>query len=220
MPDISSGLVAYFPFDGSAIDSVNNLSGTIHEVTATENRRGVRETAMHFSRYNFSYIEFPNHFNYSFPNNIFTINCWVKVDDTDEVNSILSKRGYTGPFEYSLDSHFNNSFFNFDNWVSSGSGSVYGIDPLKSSVQIHLNEWHMITYIADGTWLTVYSDANPIFEADLHNSGFNFSDSDVPLQFGVGGGWGVNYFFNGSIDDVSFYNRPLNQTQLKYIYRK
>ena len=78
----------------------------------------------------------------------------------------------------------------------------------------------MITYVADGASLKVYSDGELQSGIDNFNSGKFFSDTDTHLMFGVGGGWGVNYYFTGSIDDVKFYNRVLTEEQVKYLFQK
>ncbi|MEI7802249.1 MAG: hypothetical protein WCI97_06375, partial [Bacteroidota bacterium] len=39
VPDITSGMVAYFPLNGSAFDSINNISGIAHAVTPVANRK-------------------------------------------------------------------------------------------------------------------------------------------------------------------------------------
>ncbi len=220
IPDITTGLVAYFPLNGSAFDSINDISGTIHSVVSTKNRNNKIGMAMIFNRADTSFIDFGDNANYSFSNNQFTINCWVYPTDTLYSGAILSKRSPGGPFEYSLDNHFNHAVFNFDNWSDSGSGSIYGIDPLSSSVTVKLNQWHMITYVADGSSLKVYSDGDLQSGVDNFNAGKFFSDTNTSLMFGVGGGWGVNYYFSGSLDDIKFYNRVLTDEQLKYLFQK
>ena len=220
IPDITTGIVASFSLNGNAVDSVNNISGTIHSVVATKNRFNQENTAMKFSSTDSSFIDFGDHANYSFTSNEFTINCWVKVEDTISSGAILSKRGSFGPFEYSLDNHFAHAVFNLDNWSPDGNGSVYGADPLKSSATMKLNSWQMITYVADGSSLKVYADGVLNSEVDSHNATKFFGDTDAPLTLGVGGGFGVNYYFSGSIDDVKFFNRALTEEQVKYLFQK
>lgn len=220
MPDINTGLVAFFPLNGSAYDSVNNNYGIIHSVTSTKNRNSKDGMAMKFSRDDSSFINFNDHVNYSLTSKIFTINCWVNPIDSIEAGAIFSKRNAGGPFEYSLDNHFSHSVFNFDNWPFDGSGTVYGIDPLNASSNLILNEWHMITYVADGSSLKVYTDGVLQSGIDNYNAGKNFNDTDAPFMIGVGGPWGVNYYFNGAIDDVKIYNRVLNDEQVKYLMQK
>lgn len=220
IPDITAGMVASFSLNGGAFDSLNNITGNSHTVVATKNRFNHENEAMKFTSTDSSFIDFGDHANYSFPSNQFTINCWVKVEDTISAGAILSKRGAGGPFEYSLDNHFSHAVFNLDNWSPDGNGCVYGVDPLKSSASLKLNAWQMITYVADGSSLKVYADGVLNSEVDAHIANKFFGDTDAPLMFGVGGGWGVNYYFSGSIDDVKFYNRALTEEQVKYLFQK
>ena len=220
MPDIATGLVAFFPLNGSAYDSVNNIYGIIHSVTSTKNSNYKDGMAMSFSRSDSSFINFHDHVNYSLTSKVFTINCWLNPTDSFEKGAVISKRNAGGPFEYSLDNHFSNSVFNFDNWPYDGSGSVYGIDPLKASAVLKLNEWHMITYVADGSSMGVYIDGIQQSGIDNYNSGKDFNDTDAPFMIGVGGPWGVNFYFNGAIDDVKIYNRVLSVEQVKYLLKK
>ncbi len=220
LPDIANGLVAFFPLNGVAYDSVNNAYGIIHSVTSTKNRNNINGMAMNFSRTDSSFINFNDHINYSLISKVFTINCWVNPIDSIETGAVLSKRNPGGPFEYSLDNHFSHSVFNFDNWPYDGNGSVYGIDPLKASSTLKLNEWHMITYVADGSSLKVYTDGILQTGIDNYNAGKDFNDTDAPFMIGVGGPWGVNFYFNGAIDDVKIYNRVLSEEQVKYLMQK
>lgn len=219
-PDISSGLVAFFPLNGMAIDSINNVYGINHKATSIKNRAEIEGKAMNFYRVDTAFINFGDHLNYSLISNQFTINCWVCPVDSFYSCSIFSKRNPWGPFEYSMDNHFSHSVFNFDNWPSDGNGTVYGIDPLSASSYLKLNEWHMISFIADGSTLRVYSDGILEEGIDDRNMSRSFNDTDAPLMIGVGGGFGVNYYFNGGIDDVRIYNRVLTEEQIKYLLEK
>ena len=54
----------------------------------------------------------------SITNAIFSISCWVNLEDTLKPCAILSKRSPYGGFEYSIDNHFRNKqFFNFPSAV-------------------------------------------------------------------------------------------------------
>jgi len=220
LPDISSGLVAFFPLNGMAFDSINNIFGINHKATSIKNRAEIEGMAMNFYRVDTAFLNFGDHSNYSLISNQFTINCWVCPVDSFYSGSILSKRNPWGPFEYSLDNHFSHSVFNFDNWPSDGNGTVYGVDPLNASSYLKLNEWHMLSFIADGSTLRVYSDGILEEGIDDRNMSRSFNDTDAPLMIGVGGGFGVNYYFNGGIDDVRIYNRVLTEDQIKYLLEK
>jgi hypothetical protein len=173
--------------------------------------------AMYFSSADSSYIDFGDIPAASFTSNQFTISCWVQVSDTSHVGAILSKRGLTGPWEYSLDNHFSRQVFNLDNWVDNGGTSVYGTDPLKASATISVNNWSHVAYVANGTNLVVYLNGVLQTGTDNYNTGLSFSHTSGHLVIGDGGGWAQNYFFNGTIDDIRMYNKALDATTIKYL---
>ncbi len=53
--------------------------------------------------------------------------------------------------------------------------------------------------------------------SDDNHDGFTLSDTDMHFILGNGGGYGQNYFFNGSIDDVRIYNIALEESVIKYL---
>jgi hypothetical protein len=216
-PDITSGLVINIPFDGTATELITNTNGVINHTTLTTDHHGAANKAMHFSSIDSSFIDFGSLTNSSFTGNVFTVLCWVRVSDTLNPMAILSKRGLTGPWEYSLDNHFGKSHFNLDNWVSNGGTSVYGADPLKASANIALNSWMHLAYVANGTTLRVY--LNGILQAgtDNYNTGLSFSQTSGNLIIGNGGGWERNYYFNGDIDDIRMYNKALDAATIQYL---
>ena len=217
VPDIMSGLVASIPLDGTAFEEVNSSYGTIVNALPTGNRHGEAGKAMLFNSNDSSFIDFGDLENLSFNNNQFTVSCWVMVSDTVAPVSILSKRGETGPWEFSLDNHFNQSAFIFDNWVADGSTTVYGVDPLKSAAMLRPGIWSHIAFVADGVAIIVYQDGILQAGTDSLNTGLSLHNTDAHFFIGNGGGYGKNYFFNGGIDDVRIYNRPLNQESIQYL---
>lgn len=217
VPDITSGLVASIPLDGTAFEEVNSSYGTIVNALPTGNRHGEAGKAMLFNSNDSSFIDFGDLENLSFNNNQFTVSCWVMVSDTVAPVSILSKRGETGPWEFSLDNHFNHSAFNLDNWVADGSTTVYGMDPLKSAALARPGIWSHIAFVADGVAIIVYQDGILQAGTDSLNTGLSLHNTDAHFFIGNGGGYGKNYFFNGGIDDIRIYNRPLNQESIQYL---
>lgn len=217
VPDITSGLVASIPLDGTAFEEMSSSYGIIVNALPTSNRHGEANKAMLFNSNDSSLIDFGDIEDLSFTNNQFTVSCWVMVSDTVAPVSILSKRGETGPWEFSLDNHFNHRVFNFDNWVADGSTTVYGIDPLKSAAVVRPGIWSHIGFVADGVAIKVYQDGILQAGTDSINTGLFLNNTDAHFFIGNGGGYGKNYFFNGGIDDVRIYNRPLNQESIQYL---
>ncbi|MEO6167172.1 MAG: LamG domain-containing protein [Chitinophagales bacterium] len=217
IPDITTGLVMNIPLDGNAYDSVNAISGTMSKVNPYSNRHGEANKSVIFNRNDSSIIDFGDLDEASFPTNYFTICCWINIPDTLAPMTVLSKRGVIGPWEYSLDNHFNHAVFNLDNWVQDGSTTVYGIDPLKASAALVLNTWQHLAYVADGVSLRVYVNGNSQAGEDTYKAGFFLQNTSAHFIIGNGGGYGKNYYFNGGIDDIRIYNYPLEEATVQYL---
>lgn len=216
-PDIITGLVANMPLNGSAFDSISGTTGLGHHITPASDRHNMPNQSVLFSRIDSSYIDFGDLATLSFPGNQFTISCWINVVDTEKTLAILSKRGVTGPWEYSLDNHFNTAVLNLDNWLPDGSTSVYGTDPLQASAFFPVMAWEHIAYVADGTTLKVYVNGVLQGGTDQHNAGLSLADTDAPFVIGNGGGYGQNYYFNGCVDDLRVYNIALSTETIQYL---
>ncbi|HUM47621.1 MAG TPA: LamG domain-containing protein [Chitinophagales bacterium] len=217
VPDITTGLVMNIALDGNAYDSVNAISGIVSKVNPYFNRHNEPNKSMLFNRNDSSTIDFGDLDAASFPTNQFTISCWINVPDTIAPMTVLSKRGEFGPWEYSLDNHFNHAVFNLDNWVQDGSTTVYGVDPLKASATFQLNTWQHFTYVADGTSLRVYLNGVLQPGEDVYKTGFFLQNTTAHFIIGNGGGYGKNYYFDGCIDDIRIYNYPLDATTIQYL---
>lgn len=208
-PDVTTGLVADIRLNGEGYDLVSNTTGTAYNITATENRYGLANRAVHFNAADSAYINFGDLEGLSFTNGAFTISCFVKVEDTSKPVAVLSKRGINGPWEYSLDNHFNHAWFNLDNWVEGGNPSVYGVDPLDASATIHTGHWQHLAYVADGSTLRVYVDGAQQPGIDSLTPGAYFTNTNAHFVIGNGGAYNKNWYFTGAIDDIKIYNRAL-----------
>jgi hypothetical protein len=94
MADITSGLVGYWPLDGNAEDlSGNDNNGTIMgNVTPTENRFGIPDSAMNFPGTTSDYIDLGQ------PpmlliKGAMTVAAWVRTDNLSQTGRIIAKQG-------------------------------------------------------------------------------------------------------------------------------
>jgi hypothetical protein len=90
----SSGLVAYYSFNGNADDlSGNGNNGIINGATSTTDRFGAQTSAFQFNGVN-SYIEVPNAPSLIFGSNDFSLNAWIyptAFNGNGGFNAILTK---------------------------------------------------------------------------------------------------------------------------------
>lgn len=215
--DLNKGLIADFRLGYTWYDTASG-GVVIHKVTAVRDRKGYDFGATYFSRADSSYIDFGDLPEYTLNNGGFTICFWALPDDTFP-GAVISKRGMFGPWEFSIDNHFRRDAFNFDNWIGSGSGTVFGIDPLDASAPINRQGWHFYVFKSDGEKLVCYRDGKLESGEDVKNAGKEFSDTDAHLVIGNGGGFGSNYYFQGALDDIRIYNRAITDDEIGLLFR-
>lgn len=231
IPDITTGLVAEISLDANAIETVTNTPGTINGAIPTSNRKGELNKAMLFNGMDSNYIDFGPISNVSFPESKFSFSCWIKVTNNINILAILSKRSPIGPYEYSIDNHFDRQGFTFDNWIADGSKTVYGIDPLQAKAPFDLNNWHHLVFVTnDNNNLVVYVDGkiqpgidsrqkvNSNIQIIEPSNCYNFSATSAHFILGNGGAYGNQYYFTGAIDDIKVYNRALDEISVKELY--
>lgn len=84
------------------------------------------------------------------------------------------------------------------------------------STTVNEGEWHMLTYVSNGTMGYIYVDA--ILQS-MHEAQINFSDDD---RWSIGQEWdsaNPTEFLTGMVDDVRLYNRALAQTEIVQVMR-
>lgn len=212
------GLTIDITFNGKAFERISSTYGQVVKASFVADRKGIPASAVHFNRIDSAYIDFGDLDKASFVSGLFTISCWVYLEDTLYPGAIVSKRGAGGDFEYCIDNHFwNKAFYTFDNWVPNGSTTVYGVDPLSAKAQVKLNQWQHLVYVGNGNQLRVYSNGILQSGVDFKNSS-TFGNTSTPLVVGNGGGFMKNYFFQGAIDDIRMYNRVLNEEEILALF--
>ena len=205
---LTDGLVAYYPFNGSADDATGNgYHGVIHGATAVDNRFGYTNAAFQFDGAN-DYIELNN-----LPvTQSFSVVLWVKSGNekwnTDGfILSTGDTNGYAiRPVQNSL------------NW----SGYVIGADGTENWIGSHtpedITEFHQyaITYNSSSFVACMFFDgklaAASTFDGLERKTGTSIDllvGKDVETQYRFG---------KCVIDDIRFYNRVLSETEIKQLY--
>lgn len=216
----ATGLVIAIDFNNTLTETFSGIDGINYKAAYCTDRKNNAQHAIHFDRNDSAQVDFGDLDSASFLNNIFSISCWAMLEDTLKPCAILSKRGVSGGFEYSLDNHFRNKqYFNLDNWIASGTNSVYGIDPLNAIAPISLGKWQHIVYVANGVNLNVYVNSVLQSGVDINNKEV-FTNTNKHLVIGNGGGYGKNYYFQGAIDDIKIYNRVLTTNEIEKLYKE
>ncbi|HYV91969.1 MAG TPA: LamG-like jellyroll fold domain-containing protein [Chitinophagales bacterium] len=217
--NLTDSLIAYYPFDGNAVDeSGNGHDGTISGATLVNDRFSNPASAYDFNG-NGDYISVVggNQFHpTSFP---ISVCCWIKSNSIDYTTGIFlndfTPDVYTGIiFE-----------------VNPGNGGVLAISygdggPTTSTsrrtklgtVFINDNQWHFVAAVIRGaTDMDLYIDCayDPGYY-DGSGGSMDYTNNDGRL--GMRDEIGSNYYYKGVIDDLRFYHRELTQTDLEMLY--
>jgi hypothetical protein len=202
--DITSGLVAYYPFNGNANDESGRAhDGIVNEAELTNDRFDNPNSAYDFNGSS-AYISVPHSSDFNFSNDM-TISAWVYLRDTASV-AFLSK-GYTAD-DYSLQLQYGQPLF-LINYNSTSNRSAL------SDTLVHPNMWTHICVTLKDSFVNIYKNGFLIkqdssFNTDIEN---NLED----LYFGLDQP-GYPERLNGILDDVRLYNRALTSFEVKGLY--
>jgi hypothetical protein len=210
------GLVAYFPFNGNAVDeSINNENnGQINVVgaTLTTDRFGEQNSAYYFNGKN-NYISIKALYLHNF-----SISCWINIKQVNpsNLNAIISNiggdepyKGYKG-FEFRVEP--NNTLMlvtgNVRTWVS----------PVTYN-KLADNTWYHVVATSDDdlSSISIYINSALITSYRLTN----FTDNLDNILLGTrnpkvwNGGW-----YNGKLDDIRIYNRAINQEEITALFNE
>ncbi|MCP4609648.1 MAG: LamG domain-containing protein [Planctomycetes bacterium] len=194
------GLVAWYRFDGDALDSSGNeLHGT--EMGDPTYEAGVFGQAISLDG-DGDYVDCGLDPKFDITEFI-TVTYWIKVVAFDRGwNTVFSR----GDDSWRSSRAGENSFM--EAAVGGTAGNyTYGVTPVDDG------EWHHIGWVYDGTMNYLYLDGE--IDATEENSG-EITVSSFPLYIGENSG-ATGRFWNGLIDDVLIYNRPLNQEEIQTV---
>jgi hypothetical protein len=221
---LSSGLLGYWTLDGSDTNwatgqetdkSGNGNTGTLVSLsTTTSPAIGKIGQALSFDGTS-RYISVPTFSSLNPDTNDFTIALWVKpksVGSTDLINTSNNNAGsFTQGFGLGIRSTClfgtgGNINFNFANGTTRDTGTC-------STNSIPANVWsHVVISVSRGDTISIY--LNGVLDKSVSTSlsgAVHFSQFTIGKQT-----WLANY--NGSMDDIRFYNRALSAAEAKQLY--
>ena len=217
----TSGLVGYWPFCGNANDeSGNGNNGTNNGATLTTDRFGNSNSAYSFDGVN-DYIEtLANNLPLNNSARSFSFFCDFQPTQSNNWNCILSYGNSLGT---------NNPGKINDLFVGSTNSSLIYLNNNEYTTTANANQnfsniWHHIVVTYDGTTLNnikIYFDG-----AQLQTTSQNFQNISIlastlsPLFFGKTSMSysGINYFYNGKLDDIGIWNRALTPQEITNLY--
>ncbi|MGB2866091.1 MAG: LamG domain-containing protein [Sedimentisphaerales bacterium] len=134
--------------------------------------------------------------------NDFTLSAWVRTTQTGEGNVFASNDSSSGHV----------LLFGVDN------GNIYVDDGPSTDWPPAVNDdqWHMITFVKDGSRITMYTDAVQVGTLSTN------IDVTTETRWSIGQEWDSSTpsdFYVGMVDDVRFYNKPLTQAEVAELTR-
>ena len=217
--NIKQGLVAYYPFDGSAADESGNQNNPIfNNATLTKDRLGKANSAYHFNGIN-NYMRIPNSPSLNMKDKI-SISVWVRptgfYHDVCHASTILCKGGGNyEPGDYAMrfdDALFTNGAGCSDsipddihqNFRGTGTGLI-AYSPL-----INKNEWYAVTYTNDGTKARLYVNCEMKYSVPFKETFTNLHD----LFIGKTNDEFFPFWLNADLDDLRIYDRALSEDEI------
>jgi hypothetical protein len=204
-----TGLVGYYPFNGSAEDMISNTNnGTVSGATPATDRFGYTGSAYYFD--GVSNTITGTTLNWPSGNSARTISVWVKLSSltaNGENNLLLS---YGPEIEHNL----NDLYFQIT--PENGKRIFYGgyFDDIYSSYDYTTNIWYNVVGTFDGTIAKLY------INGDLKTQGNKSGWNTINTDFHFGGWSNAKSFINGTLDDIRIYNRELNQNEILLLFNE
>jgi hypothetical protein len=208
----TSGLVAYYPFNGNASDeSVNSNDGVVNGPTLVDDRFGNQNSAYSFNGIS-DWIDVQNVLIQQ-ADSAYTINVWVKREDTTNVGVIMCDR--SGGATYGAKYLFRTGGTDGFAWISTSleTENEGARDTLKS-----LSNWTMLTgtYDVREGVISFYENGKLLSSAQTKLWYPNLN----PTSIGVKKGPTTEQWFTGSMDDIRVYNKALSDCEIISLYNE
>ena len=202
----NTDLVAYYPFNGNADDETGNgYDGTVSGATLTTDRFNETDKAYNFVYNGFSSdkILVSGTSGLNFSSGGFSLSAWIRFSGTAGSGNnypIVSKHICGEQSGYIL--MLFNGKLTF--WLAGSSG--YNV--LSTAEDYTDDSWHQVAAVYDGSNQYIYVDGLLKNSVAFSYSVFNSAD------WALGGYNGCNGGFNGKVDEVKIYNRPLSAVEI------
>lgn len=216
---LTDSLIAYYPFDGNALDaSGNGNDGTVNGATLTTDRFGNSNSAYKFDGIN-DYIEYiagPKFKPESFP---VSMTAWLKSNTPSDIGTFFKNDNainvYTG-FIFQIQVSWGGVLE-----VHYGDGGTTASENRRSKgglVPINDNQWHFVACVVRGP-----TDMDLFVDCDYDEGFYDGSGGSIAYtnESGTSGIFDVvsgTFYYKGSLDEVRFYNRELSLNDILTIH--
>ncbi|KGO96025.1 hypothetical protein Q767_07110 [Flavobacterium enshiense DK69] len=202
----TSGLVAYYGFNGNANDATaNNYHLTNNGATLTADRNGTANSAYSFNG-SYSYLTlsvFPTAFSYD---GAHSVSFWMKKNNSATSVTIMNGSTTNGNFIWNVQ--------------STGTATQTGVNKQGNSwtwasgPSVNIGQWEHYTAVYNNQSLTLYKNGVSVGTNTAGYTGVNSTSQPLWIGRGPSGG-----YFNGTVDDVAIWNRALTPEEVTQVYR-
>lgn len=215
----TEGLVAYYPFNGNALDEspfANN--GSTNGVQFVRNRKDEESKAVYFDGID-DYIEAPHSGAINFGvDQDFTISLWAKYGDQNWVswdnNDLLSK--WEGGYPFVVRTHNQTYTVTPGDWHAGRWDGTCQNSGGAGGLNIGDDLYHHVVFQKKGTLLFGYTDGQQTSQGQ--DNTICETKNEAPLF--IGARTAINGFFTGAIDDLRIYNRALSEAEIKILFEE
>ncbi|MTI23523.1 LamG-like jellyroll fold domain-containing protein, partial [Fulvivirga kasyanovii] len=219
----SDGLIAYYPFDENVNDqSGNQFNGTLNGASAFADRHQIADHAYHFDGVD-DYVVTSSSIDDNLKDGA-SFSAWIYLADSGATGRIISNYNGTG----TPGNCMGRIGFVFGVTKEQQLNIFYAIDGddydgrKTSSESLEVNKWYHVAGTWNGTFspagFKLYIDGLRRDVLDEEKGDFTcgtFQESDNPFHFGMGHcSIGECAPFNGGIDEIRIYDRPLTEEEI------
>jgi hypothetical protein len=204
--DLKRGLVAYYPFNGNAIDeSGNSNNGSLYGATSTSDRLGNSNSALNFNNSRVTTVFSNSSFYFS----DITFSFWFKPSSELNYSSSNSNRKtFISNANGCIQIYYENGKFTVELWKSGHTPNFFSYSTTFSS------DWyHVVVSCSEYKDVILYINNQKYV---LDNANFTFDKFASKLDFGAC--WNNSLCFNGKLDEFRLYNRILNINEIQALY--
>ena len=198
-----TGLVSAYSFNEGTGTVVNDVSGNSNNGTisnATWSASGKFGSALSFNGTS-SWVVIPDSASLDLTNGL-TMEAWVRPTTLCSWRAVLMKE-QTGGLVYGLYANSNTNRPSAHVFIGTETDT-------RGTAKLSLNTWTHLAATYDGSVLRLYVNGAQVSTRTI---GGNILTSTSPLR--IGGDSSGSEYFNGLIDEVRIYNRPLTAAEIQ-----
>ena len=200
----TDSLVAWYPFNGNAIDeSGNGNNATFNNATLTTNKQGSVNSAYSFNGFNDEFISCVN-MNLPMGKSKRTISMWLNPSGIVNSSQTLTALSYGEP---------TNGKANMIGLLNGTVRYMGWLDDVETAYPYSFNQWINVITTFDSLNVKIYT--NGILQVSTTKT--NWNTTGWQYYFGARADTG-DAFFNGKIDDIAIWGRILSDYEILQVY--